>query len=233
MIDFDGTIINGDIIDTLFKNTLNKEDLLKINETEKTNYAKKLIEYYKILKSYNKTLQNINSIFESVEFNQGIKDLFSYIRQNKNKYYLILITGDDLYSTTYFLKQKNIYDLFVYYFGIPSQESSEKEKGIINIELLPKHSCDFCDDSLCKSNEFQKFLENNPCYKNNNIIYICDGWNDYCIASKFLKKSDFLFVREGYSLSKLLKKEKYNKNIICEVKYWKDGFEIINELKKI
>jgi len=234
LIDFDGTIVDGDIIFTMFEKTLNKEDYKIVTDFDHLNYGEAIDKYYKLMSSYNKTTKDINPVLEQMKFNEGIQELFNFIRDNKNKFFLILITGDDLYPTTYFLKYKGFFDLFDYLIGIPSDINIDKEnKEIIKISLLPNHDCEFCDESLCKTNEFLKFLEKNEKFKNNKIYYICDGWNDFCLSSKYLRKNDYIFIREGCSFCKLLKKEGYKNKIKSNIHYWKNGFEIINKLKSI
>ncbi len=234
LIDFDGTIVDGDIIFTMFEKTLNKEDYKTVTDFDNLNYGEAIDKYYKIMSGYNKTTKDINPVLEQMKTNEGITELFKFIRDNKNKFFLILITGDDLYPTTYFLKYKGFFDLFDYLIGIPSDVNNDKEnKEIIKVNLLPSHDCEFCDESLCKTNEFLKFLEKNEKFKNNKIYYICDGWNDFCLSSKYLRKNDFIFIRDGCSFSKLLKKEKYKDKIKSNIHYWKNGFEIIDKLKSI
>ena len=205
LIDFDGTIVDGDIIFTMFEKTLNKEDYKSVTDFDHLNYGEAIDKYYILLSSYKKTTKDINPVLEQMKINEGIPELFKFIRDNKNKFYLILITGDDLYPTKYFLKYKGFFDLFDYFIGIPSDINNDKEnKEIIKVNLLPSHDCEFCDESLCKTNEFLKFLEKNEKFKNNKIYYICDGWNDFCLSSKYLRKNDFIFIRDGYSFSKLI-----------------------------
>ena len=234
LIDFDGTIVDGDIIFTMFEKTLNKEDYKAVTDFDHLNYGEAIDKYYKLMSSYSKTTKDINPVLEQMKINEGMPELFKFIKDNKNKFFLILITGDDLYPTTYFLKYKGIFDLFDYFIGIPSEVNNDREnKEIIKVNLLPSHNCEFCDESLCKTNEFLKFLEKNEIFKNNKIYYICDGWNDFCLSSKYLRKNDFIFIRDGCSFSKLLKKEKYKDKIKSNIHYWKNGFEIIDKLKSI
>lgn len=232
LIDFDGTIVDGDIIFTMFEKTLNKEEYKSVTDFDNLNYAEAIDKYYKLMKSNNKNINDINPILEQMDFNKGFKELFNFIKENKNKFFLILITGDDLYPTRYILRHKGVFDLFDYCIGIPSDIDLNKDgKGLVNVTFLPPHNCDFCDKSLCKTNEFLQFLEKNEQYKNSKIFYICDGWNDYCLSSKYLKNSDYVLAREGYSFWKMMQKEKYSKNIKSNIIYWNNGLEIIDILK--
>ena len=231
LIDFDGTIVDGDIVNTMFEATLNKEELKYVFENEQMNYAQSMDKYFKLMKSKGKNLKDINPILETMKFNDGIEDLFNYIKENKNKFFVILITGDDLYTTSYYLKYKKYYDIFDYFIGIPASIDEKNNHQMIAIQFLPPHTCDFCDKSLCKTNEFLKFLDKNPVYKNSKIFYICDGWNDFCLSKNYLKEKDYIVARKGFSFWKLMQKEKYNKEIKSQVFYWNFGQEIIDLIK--
>ena len=232
LIDFDGTIVDGDIAFTMLEKTLSKEEYKSVTDFDRMDYAESMDKYYKLMKSKNKIMDDIHPILENMQINDGINELFEYIKENKNKFFLILITGDDLYITTYFLKHKNYYDLFDYFIGIPATIDKKECNEMVTITFLPPHKCDFCDKSLCKTNEFLKFLDNNMDFKNSKIFYICDGWNDYCLSKNYLKETDFILARKGFSFWKLMKKEKYNKNIKSSIFYWDNGQEIIDIIKK-
>ena len=231
LFDFDGTIVDGDIAHTLLGTTLTKEELKLVMNTGEMNYAQSMDRYYKLMKSKGKTMNNLHPILESMKFNDGIEGLFNYIRENKNKFYVILITGDDLYITSYYLKYKKYYDIFDYFIGIPASLDENNDKQFLTIQFLPPHKCDFCDKSLCKTNEFLKFLDINPEYKNSKIFYICDGWNDYCLSKNYLKEGDFIAARKGFSFWKIMQKEEYNKTIKSQVFYWDNGQEILDFIK--
>ena len=141
LIDFDGTIVDGDIIFTMFEKTLSKQDYKSVTDFDNLNYGEAIDKYYKLMSSYNKTTKDINPVLEQMKTNEGIPELFQFIRDNKNKFFLILITGDDLYPTTYFLKYKGYFDLFDYLIGIPSDIRKDKEnKEIIKLNFLPIHN---------------------------------------------------------------------------------------------
>ena len=231
LFDFDGTIIDGDIAFTMLENTLTKEEYKSVTDFKKMNYAESMEKYYNLMKSKNKTIEDIHPILESIEINDGFEELFEYIKENKNKFFLILITGDDLYITTYFLKYKKYYDLFDFFIGIPASVDKNIDDKMVTVKFLPPHNCEFCDKSLCKTNEFLKFLKNNKEYKNSKLFYICDGWNDYCLSKQYLKERDFILARNGFSFWKLMQKEKYNKYIKSNIIYWNNGQEIIDILK--
>ena len=231
LFDFDGTITDGDIAHTLLESTLNMEELQYVF-ADRTNYAKSMDKYCKLMKSKGKTMDDINPILESVKLNDGIEELFAYIKENKNKYYVVLITGDDLYITSYYLKYKKFYDLFDYFIGLPATFDKNVDDKMVSIQFLPPHTCELCDKSLCKTNEFLKFLDKNPEFKKSKIFYVCDGWNDYCLSKNYLRDTDFILARNGFSFWKMMQKEEYNKNIKSKTFYWNIGQEIIDLIKK-
>ena len=62
------------------------------------------------------------------------------------------------------------------------------------------------------------------------MIYVGDGSNDYC-PGLTLRKNDFYFVRNNYSLAKLLKRDEILANKIkAQIKYWSQASEILNQL---
>jgi len=231
LFDFDGTIVEGDIVFTMLEKTLNEEDYKSVTDFEHLNYAEAIDKYYKLMKSYNKTVTtDINPILENMKFNEGMPELFEFIKANKKKFFVILITGDDLYPPTYFLKKKGIFDLFDYCIAIPSK--LEDGESMVKINYLPPHNCNYCDKSLCKNFEFIKFIEKNEQFKDSKIFFVCDGWNDYCLASQSMRNKDVVIIRDGFRFSNMLKDEKFKNNIKSNVELWQNGKEIIEILKK-
>ena len=91
LFDFDGTIVDGDIAHTLLGTTLTKEELKYVMDTGEMNYAQSMDRYCKLMSSKGKKMNDLNPILESMKFNDGIEELFNFIRENKSKYYVILI----------------------------------------------------------------------------------------------------------------------------------------------
>ena len=69
LLDFDGTIIDGDIAFTMLENTLNEEEYKSVTDFDKMNYAESMEKYYKLMKSKNKTMNDIHPILENIKFN--------------------------------------------------------------------------------------------------------------------------------------------------------------------
>ena len=63
-------------------------------------------------------------------------------------------------------------------------------------------------------------------------MFICDGYNDYCL-SKNLSENDVVFVRKNFGLDNILNNEEKKNKIKCNIKFWENGFNIINILKDL
>ena len=59
LLDFDGTIVDGDIAFTLLEKTLNEEEYKSVTDYKNMNYAESFDKYYKLMKSKNKTINDI------------------------------------------------------------------------------------------------------------------------------------------------------------------------------
>ena len=68
LLDFDGTIVDGDIAFTMLENTLNKEEYKSLTDFNKMNYAESMDKYYKTMKSKNKNIDDIHPILEGMKF---------------------------------------------------------------------------------------------------------------------------------------------------------------------
>jgi len=71
LLDFDGTIVDGDIAFTMLENTLNKEEYKSLTDFNKMNYAESMDKYYKTMKTKNKNIDDIPLIFKKYT-NQNI-----------------------------------------------------------------------------------------------------------------------------------------------------------------
>ena len=62
------------------------------------------------------------------------------------------------------------------------------------------------------------------------IIFICDGFNDICLA-KNLGKNDITLARKDFAFQKNINENNLVKDFNCKVDFWENGNEIINYLK--
>ena len=234
IFDFDQTIMDKDTIYEQANIALSQEDYHKIMEIDKIDYYDAFNYYFKRVKDIGLTLKNINSILEKLEFSPKMKDLFNYLRKNKSKYEMIILSGDYDYSVNHILKYHGFLELFDDLILIKSIIQDEKSERLI---FIPKdqfpHKCNLCISSQCKGLELKKYLDENREKQYSKLIFICDGGNDYCPCKKILKKGDIVFPRVDYGLYKKLFEQKLINELECNVNPWKSADEIITKLEEL
>ena len=231
IFDFDETIIDQDSMYEQAKMTLSEEDYKKIIEIDEFDYYEAFNYFFKKEKDIGLTLQDINSNLEKISLSPKIQELFDYIRQNKSKYDLLLLSGDIDYVIKYILQYHNFLNLFSYMICNKAEIQDNNSERIIYVprNQFP-HECNLCIESQCKGLELEKFLKDKKYEK---IIFVCDGGNDYCPAKKLMKKGDIVFPREGHKFLKRIKNENLENDLKCQIIPWKTGEDIINKLKEI
>ena len=209
-----------------------------ISKEEKENVLKlasymtweKLFTYFiEKLKENNKTNKDLNEATEKCPLSPGIKTLFKYLKQNINKYYIIIISGGFTYQINYLLKYHNFQDCVKEIYCLNSEETNDNLLKITNRRL---YNCPNCNPSQCKAQDLKDFLELKGRDSFKNIIFICDGGNDICLA-KELCESDIVLARDGHRLIQRINNPNEQIKTKCIVKVWKSGEDIINLLKDI
>ena len=64
------------------------------------------------------------------------------------------------------------------------------------------------------------------------VIFICDGFNDFCLAVD-LGENDITLMRKNFALYKKIYSKNFENNLKCKVQVWESGNDIINYLKSI
>ena len=232
IFDLDQTITNVDTFKTITKMLLTPEEteeiknISKIPEINWIPIQNKLYEYaYK----HGKDHLSIKNALESIPLTNGMKELFEYLRQNLSKFELIILSSGNKISIEYLLAYNKIIDIFKVILTNPSYVN---EKGIIKVSQSNKHNCKTCNACQCKKVELNEYFKKNPKKNYDKIIWICDGKNDICLCES-LENKDYVFPRKDYELYKELYIKNFKDKIKCKIISWKDGFDIINELKKL
>ena len=232
IFDLDQTITNVDTFKTITKMLLTPEEteeiknISKIPEINWIPIQNKLYEYaYK----HGKDHLSIKNALESIPLTNGMKELFEYLRQNLSKFELIILSSGNKISIEYLLAYNKIIDIFKVILTNPSYVN---EKGIIKVSQSNKHNCKTCNACQCKKVELNEYFKKNPKQNYDKIIWICDGKNDICLCES-LENKDYVFPRKDYDLYKELYNKNFKDKIKCKIISWKDGFDIINELKKL
>ena len=227
IFDFDKTITQNDTFEEQIQLLNSKEaedDLLRRVYDE--NWASVMAETYERFYDMKITIQDINKYIDKVEINKGMKELFNFLKDKKDKFLLVIFSAGHLYQVNRVLEKNNLTNFFD---DIVAFNSYVKDGKII-IDKPKEFSCDRCMGvGQCKTQEFN-ILKNKYEKKNiffDKIYYICDGENDFCLARN-LKKDDELLIRKAFSLDKYLYNKGFIKDIKCDVVKWNNGFDIIN-----
>lgn len=234
LFDFDNTISNDTSTYVLRKEFLTKEEYDQNRKAHETgnDWIKAGNDYLKLFKDHGVTLEKINQVLEKVSLTDGTENLFEYIRKNKSKYDLVLLTSTFEYVINYLFKFYKINDLFTEIYCVKSEIGKPEDDQIIYISQKRKHDCKDCGPIGCKNFDFKEFCSSHDMSNYSKSIFICDGNNDFCLA-KNLKKNDVIFPRKDYALDKKLLKEEYKRQVSADVVVWKSGNDILNYLKEI
>lgn len=227
--DLDYTILNKNS-DHVILRLLSDEANKFLDEIKKSsdNWANHMQEVYKKMKNENIKINQIKEIVENINFNPGFKELFEFIKSNKDKIDVIIISGANTLFIQWLLEKNNLNDLVSNYY---SNWAQFDEELVIKIKGHHTHDCDLCDKSQCKRLILINHLESCDNSNYSKIIFAGDGENDYCPAT-LLKENDVLFPRKDFPLSNKLYNKGYIKNLKCSHVVWEDGFLIIETLKQ-
>ena len=232
IFDMDHTILDLNTDVELLK-ILNKKCPQKIKAIEfADNWALYMNDVMILMKNEGFAISEIKSFIESLELNIGFKDLFDFIKENKNKFEVIIFSGCNTIFVEWVIQYRKLDNLIYKYYSNIAESST---KGVIAIKSTHNHDCADCDKSQCKQILLRDYLierkKENISFKN--MVFVGDGSNDFCLT-KILTNNDLVCYRIGYALEKqikkwldLNKKEEY----LCRVLPWNTGFEIIERLR--
>ena len=234
IFDFDKTIIEKDAFEEQRFLLPSKEaqDELVRRMYSSENWATVMSDFYNQFYNLNVTIPEINNYIDKVEYTPGMIELFHFLKNNEDKYILIILSAGHSYQINRILQRNNLTSFFN---EIISFNSYEKNGKII-VNKSNEYICDIClEIGMCKSKEFnllkKKYKEKNIIF--DKIFFICDGVNDYCLA-KNLDKNDELLIRKNYGLDEYLYKNGFVRYIKSNIYKWNNGFDIIeffNNLK--
>ena len=189
-------------------------------------------DYLKLFKQHGVTLEKINKVLERVSLTDGMQNLFEYIKQNKTKYDLVLLTSTFEYAINYLLNKFKIKELFTEIYCVNSKIGKPEDDQVIYISIRKEHDCKDCGPCECKNFDYKEFSKNHDMKKYSKTIFLCDGKNDFCLA-KNLKKNDTILLRYNYDLYKKLYNDGYKSEICSELVDWVSGNDIIKYLEKM
>jgi len=233
IFDFDKTIIDDDSYGHVILKTLTKEELQNIFDRRNENWVDGYNYSLKQIKYHGKTKEDFDKMLDELSLTKGMADLFSYIKAQKNNYDSIILSCGYDYVIKYILKKFNISNVFLDIICNPSREANPDETDqFIYVMKKKPHDCDKCNPCSCKNNEFKEFSSTHDMNNYDKIIFICDGYNDICLA-KNLGKNDITMARKDFALHKQLKENNSINNLNCKFEVWENGNDIINILKSL
>ncbi len=233
IFDFDKTILNDDSFGHIILNTLTKEELQIIFNNRNENWVDGYNYALKQLKSHGITKEKFNEMLNQISLTQGMSDLFNYIKEKKENYDSIILSSNYEYVIKYILNKNNIIDKFLDIITNPSREANQDEKEqFIYVLKKREHNCKICNPCSCKKNEFKEFCNKHDMNNYDKVIFICDGFNDFCLAVD-LGENDITLMRKNFALYKKIKSKNFENNLKCKVQAWESGNDIINYLETI
>ena len=187
----------------------------------------------KQLKSHGITKEKFNEMLNQISLTQGMSELFNYIKEKKENYDSIILSSNYEYVIKYILNKNNIIDIFLDIITNPSREANQDEKEqFIYVLKKQEHNCKICNPCSCKKNEFKEFCNTHDMNNYDKVIFICDGFNDFCLAVD-LGENDITLMRKNFALYKKIKSKNFENNLKCKVQAWESGNDIINYLETI
>ena len=228
IFDFDKTITEKDTFEEQINLLPTKEDqnnLIKRMYSSE-NWFSVLSDTYNKFYDLNISISDINNYIDRVGYTSGMIEFFNFLKEKKSNFILVILSAGHSYQINRILQRNNLISFFD---EIISFKSYEKN-GKIVFNKGNEFNCDMCINmGLCKNHEFnllkKKYEEKNIFF--DKIYFICDGYNDYCLA-KDLKKNDELLIRKNYGLDEYLYNNGFAKDIKCNIDKWSNGFDLIN-----
>lgn len=228
VFDFDHSLISKDCFHEQGKLGLSKEEYNTLLDKEFNSSFIDALQYlYTTLKKNGKTKQDLDSMLKSVKITKEMLILLNYLHEKKDKYELIIVTGNSDYPVEKILKNHNLENFFKEIIGYTSFLDEEK---LLKITQPYDTDCKNCNPNMCKTFLVKNYVEKNG-GKYKGIYFICDGSNDYCLSIN-LGENDYLFVRKGKSLHKILYEKGMKDNVKSRIFAWDNGEEILDEIKK-
>lgn len=180
----------------------------------------------------------ILSCLKEIKIEQSMIDL---IKQLKDKSYeLIIISDANSVFIEEILNQNGLSDYFSTIYTNKAEFCAENELLKVKPfnETFNKNGELFdcptkiCASNICKGSILTHHLstldKSKPIDKH--LIYVGDGSNDYC-PGLYLNENDLYFVRNNYSLAKMLARKT---DLACRIKgnvhYWTSGKDIMEKL---
>ena len=230
IFDFNHTMIDCNTLYEQCRLAFSEEESEKIKKMDREISFEYTIRYfYDKLKENNKTINDINNYIDTMKLSKGFKELIKYLNKQKDKYELIIVSSDVDYPIKRILSNECILECINDILGLKSEICDDK---LIRFNPLKKCGCKNCEPNGCKSFMVKEYIKNNEGNKKfKSCIFICDGFNDYCLGYD-LNENDVLMPRKDYELYKRLYDKGDSKYLKCKIIDWNNGYDILEFFKK-
>lgn len=234
IFDLDNTILSQTTDYEVLK-LISESDLSQITESS-SNWAKFMQEVYKKMKEKSIDLSQIKSVVENIPMNEGFKELFSIIRENKEKFETLIVSGANTLYIKWLLDCHKLHGVVDDVFANPAEPHDDL---LIKIRPLNEdHKCTncVCDQAQCKKLVLLDYFASKGIHDYNrsydNLLYVGDGENDFC-PSTILCTNHHLFPRECFDLYNMLYRGNRINKLNCKITPWVNGFKIAEVVKKL
>ncbi|XP_029790281.1 pyridoxal phosphate phosphatase PHOSPHO2 [Suricata suricatta] len=231
VFDFDNTIIDDNSDTWIVQCAPEKKLPIELQDSyEKGFWTEFMGRVFKYLGDEGVREDEMKRTVTSMPFTLGMVELLTFIRKNKDKFDCIIISDSNSVFIDWVLEATSFHDVFDKVFTNPAAFDSN---GHLTVENYHAHSCNRCPQNLCKNVVLVEFIDKQSQEGVNytRIVYIGDGGNDVCPVT-FLKKSDVVMPRQGYTLQKTLSRMSHSlKPMESSIVVWSSGVEIISHLQ--
>ncbi|XP_071496564.1 pyridoxal phosphate phosphatase PHOSPHO2-like [Diadema antillarum] len=233
-IDCDHTIIDGNSdtwIMALLPDHMVPKDIRRRLKNDHKSWTIYMGEVFEYMKSVDIKEDAIRASIAGIPLVPGMKELLAY-QQSSSQVDTIIVSDSNSYFINVILATHGFEDGVQ---GIFTNHAEFDSEGCLRIHFSNPHTCPRrCPKNLCKHTSIQKFREEQ---ESAGVVYdkICmigDGQNDLCPCF-FLKESDYVFPRKGYTLAKLLAELQNGQGEKClaSVVPWSSATEILDVVK--
>ena len=229
IFDFDQTITHFDSLFEQFPLLKDEKESERLKAMDAVgNYVDTFNTFYELAHNKKISIEQINEVLKHLKLTKGMKELFDFLRNHKEKFEVIVISSNFAYAIEKVLEYNNMRDIVSMIYCNPYKMLPNGKIAVIQRD---HHDCKDCNPCQCKSKELKIYLEENKREYYNNLYFIADGGNDLCLA-KNLGKNDVVFPRKDFNLYKKVIQPEIKKILSCKVEPWSDAEEIINYLNK-
>ena len=155
IFDFDSTITDADsfLTTTHVLNDKKVEDDI-VARVPKENWIDLFNWFYDYLEKVNIPMSKVDKIYDELPITKGMIDLFDFLRQNKDKFEVLILSAGHSYGLTHVLKHNNLLDVIDEL--LCSQATVENGKIVVKQRYT--HECPICNACQCKTKEYNDYM---------------------------------------------------------------------------